>query len=182
MAAKQGGDVSLLSALYPFCVSPSINTACLFAKPVTGNLRKSAKGSAVRRLRLPCVLFFLRLALHGGAAQTEVVGCTGGVAAQHGLHDADVAVHVHGVGAVQLIQLVLEARHDIVHGGRNTALGLGQILAADPRLLKVGVVLQQLQRGGQVVVQERTGGILFAGIVLDGLEDAARHLLDPVES
>ena len=76
---------------------------------------------------------------------------------------------------------MLKARHDAVHGGLDAALGLRQVLAADPRLLKGRVILQQLQGGGQVVVQERAGGILLGRRVLDGLEDTARHLLDPVD-
>ena len=43
---ETGRYACLLPVLYPFCVSPSINTARLLAKPVTGNAcRKARKGA-----------------------------------------------------------------------------------------------------------------------------------------
>ena len=136
-----------------------------------------------RETRIAALPFrlFLLLLHRRAAAQAEIVRHAGGIPAQHGLHDPYVAVDVHGIAAVQLVQLVLEARHDTVHGFFDLGLGLTQILAADTGLLEGGVVFQQLQRGGQVVVQElaRRGPLVL--VVLDGLENAAGDLLQPVD-
>ena len=111
-------------------------------------------------LLISVILFFLLLHRRA-AAQAEIVGHGGAVPAEHGLHDPDVAVDVHGVGPVQLIQLPLEPRHDAVHGALNFGLGLVQILAADACLLKLGIGVQQLLGGGQIVIQEGAGLGLF---------------------
>ena len=49
------------------------------------------------------VLLLLRL--HSAAAQTKIILHIGTVPPQHGLHHADVTVDIHGIGAVQFVQL-----------------------------------------------------------------------------
>ena len=72
------------------------------------------------------------LFLCGHAPQAEVLLHTGGVPLQHGLHHPDVAVHIQGVGLVQLVQLVFKALDDEVHGGLDPGLGLAEVLPLHP--------------------------------------------------
>ena len=76
---------------------------------------------------------------------------------------------------------MLEARHDAVHGLFDLGLGLAQVLAADAGLLEAGVVFQQLQGGGQVVVQERAGGVTLGLVLFNEFENTAGHLLHAVQ-
>ena len=71
---------------------------------------------------------------------------------EHGLHDPDVAVHIHGVRLVQLVQLVLKALDNGVHGGLDAAFGLPQVLPLHTGGLKLGIGVQQLLGGGQIVI------------------------------
>ena len=131
------------------------------------------------RTYLPPLQILLRG--HRRTAQPEVLLHAAAVPAQHGLHHPDIAVHIHGVGVVQGIQLALEARHDAVHGAADLLLCLGKVLAADPRLLEVGIGVQQLLRGGQVIVQEGGCLIFLGGVLLHQLQDLPGDLLQPVD-
>ena len=117
----------------------------------------------------------------GRRPQAEVLLHRGGVPAEHGLHHPDVAVHVHGVHLVELVQLVLKARHDGVHGPLDALLGLAQVGPLHPGGLKLCVGIQQLLGGGEVVVEEGIDAAPLPGIGLHRLEDLGRDLLQPVD-
>ena len=76
---------------------------------------------------------------------------------------------------------MLKARDDVVHGLLNALLGLVEILTADTRLFKVGIAVQQLLGGGEIVLKECIGLVGGLRIILNKLEDAARHLLKAVD-
>ena len=76
---------------------------------------------------------------------------------------------------------MLEAPDDVVHGVGDAGLGLGQVLPADPRLLKVGVAVQQLLGGGEIVIQKGVGLGLLLRLLLNEPENLAGHLLDAVD-
>ena len=127
-------------------------------------------------------LKFLILRLHGrAAAETKIVLDGAAVAAEHRLHDADVTVDVHRLGLIQAVELLLEPGDDVVHRAGDLVLRLIEVLAAHARLLKVGVRVEQLLRGGEVVVQERGRLCALGGLVLDDAEDAPGDLLEPVD-
>ena len=60
--------------------------------------------------------------------------------------------------------------NDVVHGLLDPCLGLPQMLAADARLLKVGIAVQQLLSRRKVVIQKSACLVLFLRFFLDHLE------------
>ena len=82
----------------------------------------------------------LRLLLLQRSTHAEILSYAAAVPPEHLLHHTDIAVHIHGVGLIELIQLPLKARHDLIHCVGNALLSLRHILAADAGLLKVRVV------------------------------------------
>ena len=76
---------------------------------------------------------------------------------------------------------MLEPGNDVVHGLLDPHLGLIQILTADACLLKVGIAVQQLLGGGQIVVQEGIGLVLPGRLLPDHFEDLAGDGFQPVD-
>ena len=113
--------------------------------------------------------------------EAEVLFHAGGIPVEHSLHHPDIAVHIQGVRLVQLIQLMLKALHNGVHGALDAAFGLAQVLTLHTGILKLGVRVQQLLGCGQVVVQEGIDTAALAGILLHRLEDLPCNLLQPVD-
>ena len=76
---------------------------------------------------------------------------------------------------------MLKARHDGVHGLLDAVLGLAKVGPLHPRGLKLGVGVQQLLGGGEVVVEEGVDAAPLLGVRLHRLEDLGRDLLQPVD-
>ena len=69
----------------------------------------------MRLHRIACALFLVRRALHSGAAEAEILLHARRIAAEHVLHHANVAVNIHRLAAVKVVELLVKALDEGVH-------------------------------------------------------------------
>ncbi len=93
----------------------------------------------------------------------------------------DVAVHIHGVGLVQLSSWCSKPFDNQVHGGLDPGFGLAEVLPLHPGSLKLRVGVQQLLGSRQVVVQEGIDPVSLLRVLLHRPEDLGGDGLQPVD-
>ena len=74
----------------------------------------------------------------------EILRGGSGIPSKHMFHDADVRINIQRVSLIELVQLMLEALHDRIHGGFDTLLGLPEVLSFHAGRFKGRVRIQEL--------------------------------------
>ena len=101
------------------------------------------------------------------------------VEVQHPFQRGNVGGNIQRIGGKQLVQLVFKGGDEQIHAPLNALLCLSDVGALHILCRKLGVGIQQLQRGGQVVIHKFLQLGFFVRVLFCQCEDAGADILQP---